>query len=123
LNDKPVPDIYQSFESYWDMKVEYSKKSYQRYAKEKFVSEELLQNLKQNVEKMALGIKGYNPHLDTMLHRFSRRMTLECNQALNELRKNPEIYAELKQRLSNSDYDKENEADTNHLLRSSRDGR
>lgn len=123
LHDQPIPDFYKSLEGYWNACTEEAKFSYQFYEKNENVSDEDKQLYKNKIQKMEQGIKAYNPYLDTTLRRFSRRMTLECNQALNELKKNPEIYAEIKNRLREFDYDEENETEMKKPLWSGREGR
>lgn len=97
-SDTPLPDIQKGFEKVFDDHVERLKNRIECY------DEDTCPQIRANLEKRLTqlgtgGIKGYNPRLDTVVHRHSRRMTVELNQALKELRQNPEEFAALKQCL------------------------
>jgi len=64
-----------------------------------YVSDEVKEIRKKELSKMEKGIKEYCPFLDTVLHRHAKRMTMECNQALKELKKDPKSYNQLKSLL------------------------
>ena len=55
---------------------------------------------KQKLEQLGEnGIDGHNPFLATVLHRHSDRIMKQYNQALDNIKKNPELYAKLQQKF------------------------
>ena len=94
LEDKPLPNIYASYQPLLDERIDFLRRNAEYYP------EKAESNLKCAEKLEKEGINGYNPHLDTVLHRHADKITNECNQALDELRKNQPLITELKKRLN-----------------------
>lgn len=92
LSDQKIPDVYQAYVGVCAEYVDHMKHSAEwQYNQE--ASKKLLKEA-ERLEKG--GIKGYNPHLDVVLHRNADRLTEDINQSLEELKKDPDTYAKLK---------------------------
>jgi len=100
ISDKPVSGIHETFEKVFDEYVERKKDYYKTDEQFDTVSEELKQKRQKEIAKLEKGLKEYSPNLYTTLHRHSRRVTVEINQALKELKQNTKGYAKLKQNLT-----------------------
>lgn len=95
LTDKPLPEFYSIYEEVFKTHIESIKRSSEWNLEQK---DEIL-CFANKLERG--GIKGYNPFLDIVLHRQADKMKQEMNQALSELKQQPEVYTELQQRLKN----------------------
>ncbi|MBQ2886628.1 MAG: hypothetical protein IJE43_23150 [Alphaproteobacteria bacterium] len=95
INDTPIPNAYFVYENVLSNHIKESKDKLDYFQNEDWQKKE-----REKINKLENGgIKAYNPHLDTMLHRQADRMTKEFNDFLNGLKQNPEKYEELKQLL------------------------
>lgn len=121
LFDKEIPDFYKSFENVFDDSVARRKKWYE-IDKQSGALDETREKLWQiELRNLENGLHGYNPFLDKMIHRHSKRMRLECVQALKDLKQNPEDYAQFKKRLMG--FKSGGEPDMDEILRANRYGR
>ena len=102
LSDTPLPDIHETFEKVYNDYVERCKAHFEMDRDSNYVPEEVMKRRERTIRNMEKGLKEYCPNLDTTLHRHSKRMKLECTQALKELRQDKEAFAALKERLSRS---------------------
>lgn len=99
ITDKPLPDIYGTFEEIYNDYVERLKTRYEMYKEDASMSDDVMKHWKNTINKMDKGLKHYSPHIDTTLHRHSQRMKLEYTQALKELKQTPKVFETLQQRL------------------------
>ena len=99
VSDTGIPDFYKSFETAFNDNLN-QKKEWYEIDKKCYGFDESREKIWQvAISRMENGIKGYNPFLDTTLRRHSKRMKLECVQALKVLQQDRENFADLKQRL------------------------
>ena len=100
LSDTPLPDIHETFEQIYNDYVSQRRSSLEIDKAGNFTPAEFITRRENYLKKMEKGLKEYSPHLYTTLSRHSRRIMIECTQALKELKQDPKVFAELKQRLS-----------------------
>ena len=114
ISDTPIPDVYPVFAKVFEERCDQIKSSYEIWHQdEDSATKEAFMKAQDELKKK--GIKAYNPFLDTTLHRHAKRITLEINQALSELkREDPKDYERLKKHLA--EYSRTEEIKERELL-------
>lgn len=116
-----IPDFYPSYEAVFNENVA-RRKEWHAIDKKDNEPDKTREDMWQvMISKMGNNIEEYNTHLCKTLKKHAIRMKIECGKALEDLRQNPEIYAELKQRLN--DFEQRAKQNTENYISIDRGGR
>lgn len=104
LENKPIPNIYDVYTTTFNQKKEEIKNDYNEYSHNICIPAKA-DEFKRKLDLMGTGgIEEYDPNLATSYHRHADKMTEEINQSLENLKGNPELYAQLQQKIRPPEY-------------------
>ena len=102
LSDKPIPDVYKTYEEVYKDYATRFKKNYESEKSRGYFTDNDKNFWTIGLKKLDKeSIKEYNPYLHSTLFLQARRVSVECKNALKELRQDAKAFASLKQLLEN----------------------